>query len=214
MAFKSVCLKKCVSWSFVLRAVMIISIILAFWKRDYFWVAGTFIGLFISILPTLFKRDVKFTLPWTFDFFIAMISILHAGGRLLDYYYTIPNYLLFTRLVISFFVAFLGFTMIYILDEYWDGLIMDKYAMGFMTVVFTMFVGVVLEFIKWLNISGTYYIKTNLALMQNLTADTLAGITIAFIGVSLIKRGRFDDMTGELGEQIDKMIIRKIEDKK
>ncbi len=214
MTLKDIFQKKYITWTFVLRIVMVVSIILAFIKKDYFWVAGTFVGLFISLLPTIFKRNIKFTLPWTFDFFIAIISILHVGGRLLDYYYTIPNYLLFTRLIISFFVAFLAFTMIYILDVYWDGLIMDKYAMAFMTVVFTMFVGVILEFVKWLNITGTYYIKTNMALMQNLTADTIAGVIIAFIGVSLIKRGRFDKLTGDFGRQVDEMIIDRMSAKK
>jgi hypothetical protein len=208
---KDVCRKQCVSVSFILRIVMVISLILAVWKEDYVWVVGTFIGFFISILPSILKRDTKFTLPWILDLLIALVTILHMGGRLLNFYYTIENYQIITRFFISTLVAFIGLAMIYVLDEHWDGLKMDKYAMGFVTVIFTMAIGVFLEFIKWLNITGTYYEKTNQVLMINLSADTVAGIIIAIIGVNLIKSGRFEKITDEFGNQIDKMVIDRLE---
>jgi hypothetical protein len=190
---------------------MIISLILAIWKGDWVWVVGTFIGIFISILPSILKKDVKFTLPWVLDFLIALVTILHMCGRLLDFYYTIENYHLITRFFISILVAFIGLAMIYILDEHWEGLKMDKYAMAFVTVIFTMSVGVILEIVKWINITGTYYIRTNMVLMLNLSLDTVAGIIIALIGVSLIKSGKLENITDEFGNQIDKMVIDKFE---
>ena len=208
---KQICRKRCFSFTFLLRIVMIISIILAVWRKDWVWVVGTCIGLFISFLPSIIKRDAKFTLPWILDLLIALVTILHMCGRLLDYYYTIENYQLVTRFFISILVAFIGLSMIFILDEHWEGLKMDKYAMAFVTVIFTMAVGVILEFVKWLNVTGTYYVKTNHVLMLNLSADTVAGIIIAIIGVNLIKSGEFDRMTDEFSNQIDKMVIDRLE---
>ncbi len=208
---KKICNKQCLSATFLLRIVMIISVILALWRKDWVWVVGTCIGFFISILPSIIKKDAKFTLPWILDFLIALVTILHVGGRLFDYYYTIENYQLITRFFISVLVAFIGLSMIFILDEHWDGLKMDKYAMAFITVIFTMFVGVILELVKWLNVTGTYYVKTNNVLMLNLSADTAAGIIIAIIGVNLIKSGKFDKMTDNFGNQIDKMVIDRFE---
>lgn len=208
---RDLCKIKCISFNFIFRIVMIISLILAIWKKDYVWVAGTFIGFLISILPSILKRDIKFTLPWILDLLIALVTILHMGGRLLDFYYTIENYQIITRFFISLLVAFIGLAMIYVLDEHWDGLRMNKYAMAFVTVIFTMGVGVFLEFIKWINITGTYYVRSNQVLMINLSADTVAGIIIAIIGVSLIKSGRFEKMTDEFGNQIDKMVIERLE---
>jgi hypothetical protein len=205
--------KKHLSFTFSFRIVMIISVIIAIWRRDWVWVVGTCIGLFISILPSIIKKDVKFTLPWILDFLIALVTILHMGGRLFDYYYTIENYQLLTRFFISVLVAFIGLSMIYILDEHWDGLRMDKYAMGFVTVIFTMAVGVILEFVKYINVTGTYYVKTNQVLMLNLSADTVAGIIIAIIGVNLIKSGKFDEITDDFGNRIDKMVIERFEKK-
>jgi len=209
----TLCGKQCLSFTLLLRIVMIISIILAYWRQDWVWVIGTIFGLFISFLPSILKRDATFTLPWILDLLLALVTILHVCGRLLDYYYTIPGYQLVTRFFISLLVAFIGLAMIYILDEHWDGLQMDKSAMAFLTVLFTMAMGVFLEFIKYLNITGTYYTKTNQVLMLNLSADTVAGICIAILGVSLIKSGRLDTMTDEFGNQIDKLVIDRFEKK-
>ncbi|MFO8077835.1 MAG: hypothetical protein R6U21_04260 [Thermoplasmatota archaeon] len=196
-------------FSFFFRIILFSSMVLAVYKQDYVWVFGSFIGLCISFLPALIKKDRKMTLPWIFDFLIALVSILHIGGRLLDYYIMIPGYQLFTRFFISALVAFLSLAIIYILDEHWDGLIMDRYAMAFVTVVFTMAMGVFLEFIKWIDSSGGYYVRSNQVLMMNLTADTVAGILIAVIGVNLIKRGTFRVMTNSLGNEIDEMFIHR-----
>jgi len=214
------CRKKCFSFSILLRVVMIISLILAIWKKDWVWVIGTFIGIFISFLPSILKQDIKITLPWLLDFLIAVVLILHVGGRLLDYYYTIPYYQLVTRFFISILVAFIALAIIYILDEHWDGLKMDKYAMAFLTVIFTMAVGVFLEFIKWFNLSGYYFIGAvteaakNNVLMMNLSADTIAGLIIAIIGVNLIKTGKFDKMTDDFSDQVDRLVIDRLEKKK
>jgi hypothetical protein len=201
------------SISLFFRIILIISIILAIWKRDWVWVIGTCIWLFIIFIPFLLKKDVKLTLPWIFDFLIALVSVLHIGGRLLGYYLIIPGYELITRFFISLLVAFISLAIISILDEHWDGLMMDKYALAFVTVIFTMAMGVFLEFIKWLNITGTYYDRSNQVLMMNLLADTLAGIIIAIIGVKLIKSGRLDKMTDTLGNQIDELLFHKQESK-
>ena len=136
------CRNKCLSFSLLFRIIIIISIILAIWRRDWVWVVGTGIGLFISFFPSIIKRDVKLTLPWIFDFLIALVSIMHIGGRFLDLYITIPGYQLITRFFISVLVAFISLAIIYILDEHWDGLMMDRYAMAFVIVVFTMAMGV------------------------------------------------------------------------
>jgi hypothetical protein len=71
--------------------------------------------------------------------------------------------------------------------------------------------GVVIEFVKWLNITGSYYVKTNNALMLNLSADTFAGIIIAIIGANLIKTGKFDKITDNFSNQIDNIFIDKLE---
>ena len=45
--------------------------------------------------------------------------------------------------------------------------------------------------------------------MLNLTADTIAGIITAIVGVYLIKSGYFDIMTGEFSKQINDWFLKK-----
>ena len=199
--------------SYSLKVVIVISMILALWRRDWFWVFGTLAGLIVSFIPTLLKRDIKFTLPWPIEMMIAAITFLHMGGRLLEAYSVIPGYLKLTHFVISIFVAFLAFAFIYILDEHWDGLQMDKYAMAFVVVFFTMAAGVLMEFGKWITdyLFGQpiYRIWTLENTLGNLFITSIAGVIIAIIGVSLIKRGEFEEITEELGKQIDSTVIHR-----
>jgi len=205
------CTRPWLLYSLVFRGIMILSIALAIGKQDWAWVVAVGIGLFISFIPSIIQQDITLSLPWIFDFLIALISILHIGGRLLDYYQYIPGYQLVTQFFIAVLVAFLSLTIIYILDEHWEGLIMDRSAMAFVTIICTMTFGVIIEFIKWLNITGTYYQKTNQALMMNLSVDTFAGVVIAIIGVNLIKKGIFTILTDEFGEQIDELLIHRLQ---
>lgn len=155
------------------------------------------------------KQDIKITLPLVFGLLFVLATILHVGGFVLGYYVTIPGYQLMTRLFLSFLVAFVSLTLVYGLDQHWEGLKMNKYAMAFFVVISTISFGVIFEFVKFLNITGIYYVKTNLVLMLNLTADTIAGMIIAILGVYLIKSGYFDVMTGEFSKQINDWFLKK-----
>ena len=155
------------------------------------------------------KRNYQITLPLFLDILITIALILHIGGGLLGAY-SIPDYDSLTHFVSSFLIAFITFVIIYILDEYWDGLEMDKYAMAFVVVIATIAMGVIWEFNEWITdiIFGTYEQWGYTDTLKDLFIDMLAGIAMAIIGVSMIKRGSFDGMTEEFGEQIDKKIIK------
>jgi uncharacterized membrane protein YjdF len=129
----------------------------------------------------------------------------------LNAYHFIPFYDSLTHFVSAILVAFLAFVAIYILDKYWKGLHMNKYAMAFIVVIFTMAMGVVWEFFEW---TTDMLFNTNeqwglFDTMKDLLIDTIAGIFIGIIGVNLIKKGRFQKMTKNLGEQINSQIIKR-----
>ena len=138
--------------SYSMKIVIIATLILAINERQWIWVIGSFVGIFISLIPALLKKDISFTLPWSIELLIASVFGMNMIGILLNAYYTIPGFVLITQLLFSVLVAFFAFAIIYILHVYWDGLIMDKYAMAFLVVVTTMASAVVLEFIKCIGI--------------------------------------------------------------
>lgn len=194
--------------SYSMKTVLIATLICAIWKREWIWVIGCIAGILIGFIPTLLKHDIKVTLPWSIELLIASVLALNMGGVLLNAYHTIPGYAGVTQFLTSVLVAFLAFALIYIVDEYWDGLNMDKYAMAFVVVITTMSAGVILEFIKWLQIFGRKS-ETVEQVLISLLISTIAGIIIALISVNLIKKGKFDEMTNELGKQIDSTIIHR-----
>jgi len=195
--------------SYILKIVMIIFLIISIRKLHWIWIFGSILAIIVSLIPTILKRNYQITLPIVLEILITVALILHVSGGLLGAY-SIPHYDTLTHFISSFLVAFLAFVIIYILDEFWDGLNMDKYAMAFVVIIATIAMGVVWEFNEWVTdlVFGTYEQWGYNDTLKDLFIDTLAGIVMALIGVSMIKRGSFDEMTEEFGEQIDKKIIK------
>ena len=195
--------------SMSMKIVFIITLVLAVWKREWIWVLGCIAGIIIGFIPTLLKNDIKVTLPWSIEILIAGILALNMGGILLNAYYIIPGYAGITQFLTSVLIAFFAFAIIYILDQYWDELKMDKYAMAFVVVITTMASSVILEFIKWFQIFGRKS-ETVESVLVSLFISTIAGIVMAMIGVNLIKEGKFESMTEDLGKQVDSTIIKRM----
>jgi hypothetical protein len=194
--------------SYSLQGVLLATLIIALWKNEWIWVIGCFVGFSIGFIPPLLHQNIKITLPWSIELLIATVCALNMIGVLLDAYYTIPGFGEITQFFVSVLVAFLAFAIIYILHVYWDGLIMDKYAMAFVVVIGTMAAGVILEFIKWFKLFGATQSTVEGVLISLLTS-TIAGIITALIGVTLIKRGEFDEITDEMGKQFDDMMKKR-----
>jgi hypothetical protein len=194
--------------SYSLQAVLVITLIIALWKQEWIWVIGCFIAVFIGFIPSLIHRDVNILLPWQIQLLIATVATLNMAGVLLDAYYTIPGFGEITQFFTSVLFAFLAFAIIYILHVYWDGLIMDKYAMAFVVVIGTMAAGVILEFLKWFKLFGATQTSVE-SVLTSLFISTISGILIAFIGVGLIKSGEFDEITEDLGKQFDSMMKKR-----
>jgi len=199
--------------SYILKIIMIIFLIISIWKLHWVWIFGCTLAIIVSLVPTILKRNYQITLPPVLEILVTFTLILHIGGGLLGAY-GIPNYDTLTHFISSFLVAFLAFVIIYILDEYWDGLMMDKYAMAFVVIFTTIAMGVVWEFNEWITdiIFGTTEQWGYTDTIKDLFIDTLAGIVMAIIGVTMIKRGSFEEMTEEFGEQLDKRIIKSKKD--
>lgn len=198
-----------VIFSYILKIIMFILLIISVWEFNLIWIFGCILALIVSLIPSILKRNYQITLPIVLDILITISLILHVGGGLLGAY-KIINYDTLTHFVSSFLVAFIAFVIIYILDEYWDGLKMDKYAMAFVVVITAIAMGVVWEFNEWLTdiIFSTNEQWGYTDTLKDLFIDMLAGIAMAIIGVRMIKSGSFDEMVDEFGEQIDKRIIR------
>ena len=88
---------------------------------------------------------------------------------------------------------------------------MDMYAMAYLVIVTTMAFGVVWEVFEWTAdlITGGHEQWSLNDTMSDLVIDSIGGIVMAFIGIILIKTGRWDRMTEDMGKGIDSVIIHR-----
>jgi len=204
--------------SFLLRSIMILLFFISIWQNDLNWVFGSGFAVFLTFLPMLLERNYHITLPWILEVLIVFALFLHIGGGVLSMYYTIPLYDKFAHFVSSFLVAFISFAAIYILDEYWDGLHMDRRAMVFVVIVSTMAFGVIWEFIEWGSdlVFGTHEQWGLTDTMTDLLVDTIGGVFMAFFGSSFMKSGKWMVLTKDFNQDIKSFLdtFRKEEKKK
>lgn len=195
---------------------MVILFLIAVWQSDLNWVFGAGFALFLTFVPMLLERNYHITLPWILEVLIVLALFLHIGGGVLSMYYTIPLYDKFAHFVSSFLVAFISFAAIYILDEYWDGLHMDRRAMAFVVIVSTMAFGVVWEFIEMSSdlLFGTHEQWGLADTMTDLFVNTIGGIFMAFFGVSLMKSGKWISMTKDFNAGVESFLDRFKKDKR
>jgi hypothetical protein len=195
-----------VALSWILKVVMVTLILRALWREEWVWALGGVIALAICLVPTILKRNYEVTVPWQLDLLIVLALWIHIAGEVTGRYYTIPHYDTIAHFASSLLVAFVAFTAIYILDKYWDGLKMDKYAMAYVVVVTTMAMGVVWEFFEW-GIDLLFGFGAQWGLqdtMKDLLVDTIGGIVMAIIGVNLIKKGEMEEMVEGLEKLVPK----------
>lgn len=200
---------------YLMICCLVLFVAIAYYQREWVYVFGGVTAVILSLIPSILKRNYHFHLPLPLEILIVISLFFHVGGEVLGGYRYIPHYDTLTHFISGFTVAFLAFIIIYILHVYWDGLVMDKYAMAFLVVLCTIAMGVVWEFTEWFSdmVFSTYTQWSYQDTIKDLAVDTFAGILVAVIGVNMIKKGTFQVMTQDLGFQIDKKIIQKIAEK-
>ena len=197
--------------SYFLKFLMFILLIISIITIQFEWIFGCSLGIILSFIPMILERNYRIHLPIVLDILITLALFLHIGGVLLEAYTSIPHYDTLTHFVSSFIIAFLSFISIYIIDEFWDGLKMDPYAMAFIVVTLTVSLGVVWEIAEWSSdmIIGTYEQWGYNDTIKDLFVDMIAGIGLAIIAIRLIKRGEFEQLTDDLSERINHLIFKK-----
>jgi hypothetical protein len=113
------------------------------------------------------------------------------GNGLLDISNVYPIYNKFTHFFSASVVAFIFLILIFVFNEYYRGIAVNRFKIIFDVIVITMAFGVVWEFLEWIT---DYFFNLNTQpslddTMGDLFADTLGGLLIALFGYFLIKRG-------------------------
>ena len=142
---------------------------------------------------------------------ITVAFFIHICGDVLYAYDTILHYDKITHFVSACVVALVVLIAVYILNEYWGGLQVDKYGTAFIVIITTVAMGVIWEFREW-SADAIFGMQTQLSLedtMTDLLVNALGGFFIAIVGIRLLKNGALKAMTKDLGERVDTHIFNK-----
>ena len=179
--------------SYLMKCAMIVMGIYSIRIHDWLWMFASFSGFILSMAPNIIERRFDIRIPLLLDLAITLAIFLHVGGGVLKMYWTIPFYDKIGHFFTSALIAFIALTTVYLLDEYWAGLHTDIRGMIFVTIIFTMAVGVTWEIGEFGidQVFGTHEQRDLYDTMTDLIADTIAGVIVAVSGGYSIKSGRF-----------------------
>lgn len=158
--------------------------------QNWLWSFFAFCMLFISSIPTLCRRYLEIDLPYLFDIFICLSLLFHLGNGLFGFDLSIPLYNKFTHFFSSAVLAFLVLILLFVFNEYYRGIAVNRLKIFVDVVVITMALGVVWEFLEW-GTDAMFGLHSQLGLtdtMGDLFADMLGGLFIGLIGMVLIQR--------------------------
>ncbi|UCH89242.1 MAG: hypothetical protein JSV49_00925 [Thermoplasmata archaeon] len=177
--------------SLILKIFLAILAILTLLRGEFVWFIGILFALFLTLVPTILARDFYVKLPLVFDVAITVSVFFHAIGGYVDWYDNIPGYDHFTHFLTSTTVSLIGVTLLYILVFTLKVTHLPPFFFGFFTVLFTMSMGVIWEFLEW-GFDMAFGTELQHGLhdtMLDLMFDTMAGIIVGVISIVRLKQG-------------------------
>jgi uncharacterized membrane protein YjdF len=174
-----------------LKIIMGIFAIIAFFRREYVWTIGIFFSIYLTLLPTILKRDFNVKIPLILDISITISIFLHIIGGYLGLYFTIPFYDHITHFISSTTVSLIAVIVLYVLAFHLKLVKLPPIGFGVFTVLFAMGMGVIWELMEWAFdvIAGTNLQISLNNTMWDLSFDTLAGTIVGIVAIMKLKRG-------------------------
>jgi len=201
-----------VAVSHVLKGVILLMGIWSAYRHDWQWAVGCFFAFLLAMSPLFIERSYHISLPWIVELLIVLAFSFHVWGGVL-HLYSFAFYDKIAHFSVSAIVAFLGLTVVYLLDVYWKGLHMDIVMVGFFIAIFTMAMGTIWEMGEFASDQifshGVPVAQISLHdTMTDLIADSMAGIIIGVAGAMAIRRGELKEMIRPLGREVEKITNR------
>ena len=154
------------------------------------WVPAAIVSLFVTMIPSIVKRDVGFTLPPELNFWVVLALFLHVVGGYAGFYNSVPGWDHLTHIMSASLIGALGFILVVTLDKYVESIYLPRPFLAFFIVMFTMAVGVLWEIMEFSN-DSIAHTKLQYGLsdtMYDLLFDGIAGFVVAFAGARYLRR--------------------------
>jgi len=173
----------------VLQGLMLLYLVISFYKKDYLWVG---VGVFFSLLtftPMVAKKRFQVTLPVEVNFLATLILYLHLGGGVRGWYELFPWYDKVVHFLSSAAVAAIGFIIVVIIDQYVEDIKINRQFITFLVVIFTMAVGAFWEIGEFIadQMFGSYWQAGLSDTMSDLICDLIGGIIVGIVANFYLK---------------------------
>jgi len=152
--------------------------------HEYTYIPAALVAIFISILPSLIRRDLNLVLPVELNFWIVLALFVHLVGSFSGFYDNLPGWDHLTHAMSASLVAALGFVVVTAVDKYADSIYLPPAFLALFIIMFTMAIGVVWELIEYLmdEFAGSYLQYSLTDTMRDLLFDTIGGLLVASVG--------------------------------
>lgn len=154
------------------------------------WVPAAVISLFVSLIPSILRRDLNIMLPVELNFWIVLALFLHVVGGFSGFYNTVPGWDHLTHMMSASLIGALGFVVVVVIDKYVESIDLPRPFLAFFILMFTMAMGVLWEIMEFTNDSIAHTrLQYGLAdTMLDLLFDGFAGFVVAILGVQYLLR--------------------------
>jgi len=158
------------------------------------YVPAALASIFMSELPSIFRRDLKIVLPVELNLWIVTTLFLHVLGSFSGFYDNTPGWDHLTHAMSASLIATFGFILVVSVDKYAESIYIPQIFLVLLIVMFTMAVGVIWEIMEYLIDSATgSHLQYSLDdTMRDLLFDTIGGTIVAFGGAYYLSHTTLD----------------------
>lgn len=158
------------------------------------YVPAALASIFMSELPSIFRRDLKIVLPVELNLWIVTTLFLHVLGSFSGFYDNTPGWDHLTHAMSASLIATFGFILVVSVDKYAESIYIPQIFLVLLIVMFTMAVGVIWEITEYLIDSATgSHLQYSLDdTMRDLLFDTIGGTIVAFGGAYYLSHTTLD----------------------
>jgi len=151
---------------------------------NFTWMPAAVLSLFVSIVPSVVRRDLELVLPIELNFWIVLALFLHVIGGFSGFYDNVPGWDHLTHAMSASLVAALGFVVVLSVDKYVESISLPRPFLAFFIIMFTMAFGVIWELMEFSNdqLTGSRLQYDLDDTMVDMMFDAFGGIIVGIAG--------------------------------
>ncbi len=183
-----------------MQAAMLAVVVAGTVSGNLTWVPAALVSLFMSVVPSILRKDLHIVLPLELNFMIVLALFLHVVGGFSGFYDRVDWWDHLTHVTSATLIAVLGLVVVVSIDKYTDSIDLPRMFLAVFIVMFTMAVGVFWELMEYANdvLMGSHLQYSLDDTMVDLLFDGFGGFIVAALGSMYLKNVSKEHFVGML----------------